>query len=539
MKKGIKSLNRLCSLTKVSARAFGILSIVVLLVMGGGALTGSVTARSGADVVNVAASDLSGSGTASNPYTITNASELQAMEDDLDAHYVLGNDIDASETDDWNNGLGFDPVGNDSEDFTGHLDGNQHTIDQLTINRSAAEDVGLFGEVGENATIESVYLADIEIYGYSNVGSLVGQLEGSVIREISASGSVNGPLDTGGLVGDVERGSIVQNASMIGTVSGSDNIGGLVGSNIGGVVTRSFSRATVTATGKERGGQFARAGGLVGGNYNGARINKSYATGSVDGGRAGGITGEIFNSSRVADAYAAGSVNGTQSSTGGVVGGNFRSSRVIDSYWDKQATMQETSAGDAEGLRTTQMTGDAARTNMAGLTFGDVWRTQADEYPVLTWQLDNDGGSNAAPVATFGYSPTDPTSGTTVTFDASASADADGAIQTYEWDVDDDDSYEKTGQTVTHVFPSSGDQTVTLRVTDDAGATAMTSQTVPVSDGGSSLPSSLQRFDTNVQAGIQADEIVDAIVAYNNGEQIGSQPVQDGDIVDLIVEYNN
>ncbi|SEP30958.1 hypothetical protein SAMN05216388_10762 [Halorientalis persicus] len=60
-----------------------------------------------------------------------------------------------------------------------------------------------------------------------------------------------------------------------------------------------------------------------------------------------------------------------------------------------------------------------------------------------------------------------------------------------------------------------------------------------VSDGISALPSNLQRFDTNGQAGIQADEIINAIVAYNSGSQIGGQPVSATDVVDLIVEYNS
>ena len=45
---------------------------------------------------------LSGDGTASDPYEITNLAELQSINDDLDAHYILMNDINASETESWN-----------------------------------------------------------------------------------------------------------------------------------------------------------------------------------------------------------------------------------------------------------------------------------------------------------------------------------------------------------------------------------------------------------------------------------------------------
>ena len=57
---------------------------------------------------HIAPDDLAGNGTESNPYVITNASELQAMEDDLGANYTLGDDIDASGTSSWNSGDGFE-----------------------------------------------------------------------------------------------------------------------------------------------------------------------------------------------------------------------------------------------------------------------------------------------------------------------------------------------------------------------------------------------------------------------------------------------
>jgi len=42
-----------------------------------------------------------GSGTEEDPYQITNVHELQEMNDDLSAYYILMNDIDASETREW------------------------------------------------------------------------------------------------------------------------------------------------------------------------------------------------------------------------------------------------------------------------------------------------------------------------------------------------------------------------------------------------------------------------------------------------------
>jgi hypothetical protein len=363
------------------------------------ALTGSVAAQS-TGYVDVAASDLAGSGTTADPYVITNASELQAMEDDLDAYYKLTGDIDASVTAQWNDGAGFDPVGDGSGDFKGGFDGNQYNISGLTIDRSSSgEEVGLFGEV-DSAVIESVHINSATITGNRSVGALAGYLEQDVtVRYVSMDGSVSGKINTGGVVGASEA-SIVKIASAKGTVTGSDDVGGLAGQNVGSVVTQSSSQATVTATG----GDFARAGGLVGGNYENSIINKSYATGDVTGGKAGGITGENYDGSRVANTYAAGNVDGrSERSTGGVSGENigacpfrneqqcegFEASTITDSYWDTEATGQSTSAGNTIGLTTSEMTGSAAETNMAKFAFGSIWQTQPDGYPILVQQADS------------------------------------------------------------------------------------------------------------------------------------------------------
>lgn len=69
---------------------------------------------------------------------------------------------------------------------------------------------------------------------------------------------------------------------------------------------------------------------------------------------------------------------------------------------------------------------------------------------------------------------------TIVSFNASASSDPDGSITSYEWDFTADGTYDATGPTVTHRYPSSGNFDVKLRVTDDQGKTNTTTVTVSV-----------------------------------------------------------
>ncbi|MFW6142548.1 MAG: hypothetical protein ACOC53_08340, partial [Candidatus Saliniplasma sp.] len=71
-------------------------------------LTTETTVRGTSDTLEVDLTFAGGSGTESDPYQISNVTELQNMSDDLTAHYELISDIDASETENWNGGDSFD-----------------------------------------------------------------------------------------------------------------------------------------------------------------------------------------------------------------------------------------------------------------------------------------------------------------------------------------------------------------------------------------------------------------------------------------------
>jgi mono/diheme cytochrome c family protein len=60
-----------------------------------------------------------------------------------------------------------------------------------------------------------------------------------------------------------------------------------------------------------------------------------------------------------------------------------------------------------------------------------------------------------------------------ITFDASGSTDSDGSIVSYEWDFDGNGSYDTSvgTPTVSHSYPAEAIYNVTVRVTDDQGAT--------------------------------------------------------------------
>jgi len=125
--------------------------------------------------------------------------------------------------------------------------------------------------------------------------------------------------------------------------------------------------------------------------------------------------------------------------------------------------------------------------------------------------------TNQPPSAQFSYTPSNPTTADTVTFDGSGSSDEDGSIANYSWSGDDD--LTGSGATTTHSFSAVGDYQVTLEVEDDNGATSSTSQTVTVDDGCETVALGSDPAD---QLNAVADQC-----GYNNGTFESSDSASD------------
>ena len=351
-----------------------------------------------------------GSGTKTDPYQITDVYQLQEIQNDLYASYILMNDIDASETSGWNDGAGFRPIG---QFFYGFFNGQNFTINNLYINRPSESYVGLFGYVysysGFYPTVKDVGLENVNITGgsyyigglagvnngiienvcssgniYGNyAGGLLG-FNGGTVKNSYANGSVNGDKYLGGLVGrnynyedEIRLGHIINSYASV-DVNGSTRVGGLVGSNEGGTINGSYACGNIT-------GDNYYIGGLVG--MNKGTVENSYASGNVsDGNYVGGLVGQnsginavVIGSSAsgnvygnggvgglvgdneggtVENSYSIGNVDGVHSS-GGLVGYNINGGTVENSY----------SSGNVNGFRTSG--------GIAGLNEGTIKRCYA------------------------------------------------------------------------------------------------------------------------------------------------------------------
>jgi len=245
---------------KKNAMKLGAIWLIVLLV---------VSVFLGIVPSNASAEFEGGSGTPEDPYQIANVEQLQNMNLYLDAHYILVDDIDASDTVNWNSGAGFEPVGTSSNRFTGTFNGDGYKITGLYVNRPSTSPVGLFGIISGN--IINVGLEDVDIAGHGSVGGLAGDATFSSISNSYATGCVSGSSIVGGLVG-CSNGPI-SNSYATGLVSGSLDVGGLVGYSQGASISNSYATGSVSGT--------SDIGGLVG--LCEGPISNSYATGSVSG----------------------------------------------------------------------------------------------------------------------------------------------------------------------------------------------------------------------------------------------------------------
>ena len=92
-------------------------------------------------------------------------------------------------------------------------------------------------------------------------------------------------------------------------------------------------------------------------------------------------------------------------------------------------------------------------------------------------------GTNSSPNASFTMSPNPVGLNTTVTFNGAASSDSDGKIAKWEWDLDGNGTYETsstTSATATRKYTADATVSVRLRVTDNKGATDVSTQTLNV-----------------------------------------------------------
>jgi len=235
-----------------------------------------------------------GDGSSNNPYQVCNITMLQAMRNDLSSNYILTHNIDASETLNWNGGLGFEPIGNFTTKYNGKFNGQGYAITGLTINHPSIDFVGLFGAISNTAIITNVGMLSSNFMGKRNTGGLVGHSLG-LIRNSYNKGAISATgVYLGGIVGYMAGGSIID-CYNTGNINGLQAVGGIAG-------------------------------------YQAGSIGNTYNTGSIFGSNIniGGLVGSNFGS--ISNSFSMGNVDGPLGSTGAFIG-NYQSGTILNNWW--------------------------------------------------------------------------------------------------------------------------------------------------------------------------------------------------------------
>jgi parallel beta-helix repeat protein len=307
-----------------------------------------------------------------NPFHITTCSQLQDMDENLTAEYVLDNDINCTYSSTWNSGAGFDPVGTLSTPFNGNLSGDNHTVFDLTFNRSQNK-MGLIG-YSDSVVINNIGLMNVNVTetGSSDeTSALLGECNslgsGCYISKSFVNGYISSPGSGVGLILGVGK-AFIDDCYSIGEVNAGLTAGGIVGDFSGGYINNSYSLADVTVVG-------SAAGGLTG--DNGGAIYNSFSIGNVTSGLA----------------------EGAISSSGGT---------LSNIYWYNHS-------GNPDSCYSGGNTGCTAKTDInyfkedvypldepfTSWDFFSTWEEKSSDYPVLTWQATGTDLDTTGPRITF------------------------------------------------------------------------------------------------------------------------------------------
>ncbi|PLX04003.1 MAG: hypothetical protein C0595_04985, partial [Marinilabiliales bacterium] len=295
-----------------------------------------------------------GDGTQSNPYQIAildNLLWLSTTQELPQPVFIIQTaDIDAFDTQNWNDGDGMHPIGlSQLYGFVGSYDGLNHSISNLYIVRDYHHS-GMFGIIS-NSVIKNLTLINTHVDCNGNyVGALVGRsYSSSILNCSSENGDINGISYVGGLVGDMRLNEESTGDSELlfcyatGIAYGNQMVGGLVasvqytlvdncfvemdellgGSKVGGLlynasaseITNCLAFADVAA--ETNLGGFASSIGYY------STVNNCSSEGEVLGDDyVGGFSCHISNNSVVTNCYSSADVYSTWGTSGGFLANN-------------------------------------------------------------------------------------------------------------------------------------------------------------------------------------------------------------------------
>ncbi|QDY44822.1 hypothetical protein HF394_02495 [Planococcus glaciei] len=364
--------------------------------------------------------------------------DLEKIRGKLSGKYILMNDLDLTDAMNeggafYNDGIGWNPIGDSASPFTGTFDGNGYAIDGLKISLQSDQIIyaGLFGYakkaqimnlgiensviLAENISMDSstsqVYAGGIVGYGYNitisnsyhtgkvsavsifegHAGGLIGYIytdynQFSMISNSSNSGEIYAKTAAGGLVGEAQR-------TKLENVLNEGNIDGKSSQYAGGIAGQLWSSSSVINANNTGNINYGSKGGGIIGWLNSSAVSDSYNEGeissTVSSSDGGGIVGRASNSI-IKKTHNIGDIsNSASSSTGGGIVGNISGSTSVINSYNEADVIVKASAGGIIGSQNTSSvisqsynTGNISGSNAGGISGWFYGATILDSFNI-------------------------------------------------------------------------------------------------------------------------------------------------------------
>ncbi|MDO4511277.1 MAG: hypothetical protein Q4B68_05605 [Bacteroidales bacterium] len=321
---------------------------------------------------------LDGEGTEALPYLIGSTADWMKVSDFVastgfdfaGAYFKVTADLDFA-------GTTFAPIGYNGKSFQADLNGDGHTIDNVTVNATEKTDVnyGLIGILGADGCVHDLTVgAGSSIKAYTSVGGVAGSAYGKVYN-VKNYGEVatTGTISAGGVAGTAYEGSSFKNCANYGKVTAKTT-------NAGGVFGTSAAAASIAADSCYNYGEVTAttnyAGGVAG--YGSVFANRCANYGKVTAttNYAAGIVGDALLPSGITFCHNEGEVT-AKAYAAGIVALNVAHSNavpfVIDSCYNAGTVSASTTTGYAAGVAGNMLAGthitrcyNASEINTAG-----------------------------------------------------------------------------------------------------------------------------------------------------------------------------
>ena len=327
-------------------------------------------------------------------YVIYNQADLEAVANEMDASYIVANDI--ALTGNWK------PLGwTDSEDvpFTGTLDGNGYTISGLGMDYENGTYVGLFAI--NNGTIKDLSVVIDDIGGNQYVGAIAGTNGGTIsnvtvtqnsafstgsgVTGYSAPGSSDSNYSyAGGIAGFNKADAVIEHCFVNVCVNGYYFIGGITGANNGTIRECAFTGGANHVVSNTNG--IGYVGGIAGGTHGTVTDCYVYNAGLIKGqDYVGGAFGKIYSDGEIGNIWVDPVQAGVSASKNASYAGRFvgQNQGNVSASYAVVAQSPSGTQGGANRVLVSYLQDQETFPSASGWNFGDIWFYDNTNYPVL------------------------------------------------------------------------------------------------------------------------------------------------------------